>query len=224
MSLGTLGLVNGTGLASNYTLVGGTRLASITPATLTIAAGSASKVYDGDTLADVTLDSFTGLVGSETVTAAGPVAGTFNSKNVAEATLVTLGSVTLADGSNGGLASNYSFANGQTLAGTITAKALTATANASDKVYDGNTTAIATLTNLTGLLGSETLGATGTATFNSKDVADANLVTINSTTLTDGANGGLASNYSLAGGQVATAHITPKALTVVGADGVGQGL
>ena len=41
----------------------------------------------------------------------------------------------------------------------------------------------------------------------------ANQVTVNSTALADGANGGLASNYSLAAGQTAAAHITPKALT-----------
>jgi hypothetical protein len=69
---------------------------------------------------------------------------------------------------------------------------------------------------LSGLIGAETVGVMGSATFNSKDVAAANLVTVNSVTLTDGAGGGLAGNYSLAGGQTAAAHITAKELTVAG--------
>ena len=55
--------------------------------------------------------------------------------------------------------------------------------------------------------------ATGTATFNSKDVLTANLVTANSNVLADGTNGGLASNYSLATGQTVAASISPLALT-----------
>src|SRR6185369_16839776 len=70
-----------------------------------------------------------------------------------------------------------------------------------------------TLSGLTGFVGNETLGVTGSGTFNSKDVSTANLVTVNSASLSNGANGGLASNYSLTSGQTATAHITAKALT-----------
>ena len=51
------------------------------------------------------------------------------------------------------------------------------------------------------------------ATFNSKDVLTANLVTANSNLLADGLNGGLASNYSLVTGQTVAANITPAALT-----------
>ena len=55
--------------------------------------------------------------------------------------------------------------------------------------------------------------ATGGATFNTKNVATANLVTVNSTALADGINGGVASNYSLATGQTIASTITAKALT-----------
>jgi len=58
------------------------------------------------------------------------------------------------------------------------------------------------------------VSATGLATFNSKDVRDAKLVTVNSTTLVDDANGkGLASNYSLPTSVTASGSITKKALT-----------
>jgi hypothetical protein len=128
---------------------------------------------------------------------------------------VTINSSTLVDGTNDGLASNYSLATGQTVAAAITAKALTATAVAANKVYDGNATATSTLT-LSGLIGTETLTTSGVgSTFNDKDVADATTVTVTASTLLDGTNGGLASNYSLATGQTVAAAITAKALTVI---------
>jgi hypothetical protein len=65
-----------------------------------------------------------------------------------------------------------------------------------------------------GLVGTETITATGTANFNSKNVVTANLVTVDGVTLSDGTNGGLASNYSLAPGQTTAALITPAPLTV----------
>jgi hypothetical protein len=83
-------------------------------------------------------------------------------------------------------------------------------------VYDGSSAASVTLGGITGLVGNETLGVNTTASFNSKDVVSANLVTVDSAALSDGANGGLASNYSLASGETAVAHISPKPLAVTG--------
>jgi filamentous hemagglutinin family protein len=205
------------GLASNYSIVaGGTAVANITAKALTYSTAAANKEYDGSVGATATISGLTGLVGAETVSVAGNAA-TFNSKDVLVANLVTVNSATLADGSNGGLASNYSVAAGGTAAANITAKALTYSTAAANKTYDGNTTATATLSGLTGLAGTETVNANGTATFNSKDVATANLVTVNSATLADGSNGGLASNYSIAAGGTAAANITARDLTVTAA-------
>ena len=78
---------------------------------------------------------------------------------------------------------------------------------APNKAYDGTTTATPTLTVTSGLLNTETVTATGAATFNTKDVVTANLVTVNSTTLADGTNGGLARNYTLGTGQTVAAFI-----------------
>jgi hypothetical protein len=74
------------------------------------------------------------------------------------------------------------------------------------------------LSNLTGLVGNETLVATGIGTFNSKDVATANIVTVNTAALTNGTNGGLASNYTIAAGGTAAARITPASLTITAND------
>ena len=41
-------------------------------------------------------------------------------------------------------------------------------------------------------------------------------VTVNSITLSNGSNGGLASNYTISAGQTTTANITGKSLTVSG--------
>ena len=213
VTVNSTALANGLngGLASNYSLAAGQNVAdTITAKALSASVTAPSKVYDGNTTAAPTL-SITADGRHETVTASGTA--TFNSKDVLTANLVTVNSAALANGLNGGLASNYSLAAGQTVADTITAKALSASVTAPSKVYDGNTTAAPTLSITAGLVGTETVVATGTATFNSKNVLTANLVTVNSSALANGLNGGLASNYSLASGQSVADSITPKALT-----------
>jgi hypothetical protein len=139
----------------------------------------------------------TDLVGTETLTASGT--GSYNSKDVGSAIGITVSSATLANGTNGGLASNYSLGAGQTAAGSITAKELSATVAAASKVYDGTTTAAPVLTIVSGLVGSELVGVTATGTYNSKYVASATTINIDSNTLSDGsgASRGLASNYRL---------------------------
>jgi len=135
--------------------------------------------------------------------------GTFNTKDVLTANRVIVNSTALTDGLNGGLASNYSLGTGQTVAAFITPVALTATVAAPNKVYNGDTATPATLTITSGLVNTETVTAMGSGTFNTKDVLTANRVIVNSTALTDGLNGGLASNYSLGTGQTVAAFITP---------------
>ncbi|NBT47945.1 MAG: hypothetical protein EBT07_09035, partial [Actinobacteria bacterium] len=201
--------------AGNYTLnTQPTLSGTITAKALTMTGSSAaSKVYDGNTTASVTLGTLSGEVVGETL-GTSTVVGTFNSKDVLAANTVTA-VYTLVDGANGELASNYSLAN-DSLASTITAKALTMTGStAATKVYDGNRTASVTLGALSGEVVGETLGtSTAVGTFNSKDVLAANTVTA-VYTLTDGLNGELASNYSLANDSLAST-ITAKALTMTG--------
>ena len=194
----------------NYTITDqGSTTANITAKTLTATASASNKVYDGNTTAAATL-TFTGLVGSETLGQS--VGATFADQNVDTGIVVTVNSITLSDGDNGGLADNYTISTGQITTANITAKTLTATASASNKVYDGNTTAAATLT-FTGLVGSETLGQSVGATFADQNVDTGIVVTVNSITLSDGDNGGLADNYTISTGQITTANITAKTLT-----------
>ena len=210
-------LNNGTGLASNYSLGGGEMAsATILPKILTAKASAGNKVYDGTASATPTLEmTASGLVGTETLVI-NNIVGTYNSKNVSDANVVTVNSLQLANGNNGGLASNYSLPPGETASGVITAKALTATLMANNKVYDGTTSALVALSiDPSGLIGTEIVTATGMGAFNTKNVASANRVTVNQALLLDGSNGGLASNYSLGAGEsgfTANANITAKAL------------
>jgi hypothetical protein len=168
------------------------------------------KVYDASTTAVLTGTAAISALGSDVVTVGGTGVGSFTDKNVGTAKAVAVSGYTLS----GTDAGNYALIQPTGVTANITPKALGySTVTAADKTYDGNTTAVASLSGLTGLIGSETVTVSSTgATFNSKDVASANLVTVNSITLADGANGGLASNYSIASGGTATASITAKAL------------
>jgi hypothetical protein len=203
------------GLASNYSLMTGqTTLANITSKSLTVSGLSASdKVYDGTTDAgtiDMTGLNLSGLVVGDAVDVT--TTGTFDTKNAGVDKTITLTSI-----NSGADVGNYTIAGQATYSlASITTKALSAVANAANKVYDVMTTASATLS-LSGMVGAETLTTSSVgSTFNDKNVANDKTVTINSANLGNGANGGLATNYSLATGQTALANITQKSLTVSG--------
>ena len=176
---------------------------------------ASNKVYDGNTTANVTGGSITGLVTGETLAVAS--GGVFSDQNAANGKTVTVSS-TLGNGSGGGLASNYTLANATTTAN-ITPKALTVTgATAGNKIYDGS--ASATISGGTlggGFVGSETvtLGALSGA-FGNQNAGDGKAVTVTGATLSNGSNGGLASNYTVSPVTGLTANITQKALTVSG--------
>ena len=145
--------ITGSG-SSNYTLTDhATASHSITAKALSATVSAANKVYDGATTATGTL-SLSGLIGSETLNTS--VASSFDTKDVGTGKTVTVDTVTLSDGTNGGLASNYSLAAGQTTTANVTEGIKGATVSAANKVYDGATTATGTLS-LSGLIGSETL-------------------------------------------------------------------
>ena len=197
---------------SNYSVTDqSSTTANITAKSLTVSGITASsKTYDGSVTAtmDGTSAVYSGLVSGDTFT--GSYSGVFANANVG-----TGKTVTITSSYSGADVSNYSVTNQSSTTADISAKALTATASASNKTYDGGTTASTTLT-FTGLVGSETLGQTVGSTFDNKNVGSNKTVTVNSITLADGTNGGLAANYSISAGQTTTANITAKSLTVSG--------
>jgi hypothetical protein len=212
----TYNLADGTngGLAINYSLAAGSASGTITAKSLTIGAPSiASKVYDGTTTAGaVTVGSLSGLVGSETLMVSGAAAN-YSSANVGSYTSTVI-TYTLGDGTNGGLASNYSLANGSAT-GAITAKPLSiTTATIADKVYNASATSgTVTPGTLTGFVGTETVTvASATGTYADANAGTGKTATI-TYTLANGANGGLATNYSLAS-TTATGNINKANQTI----------
>jgi hypothetical protein len=162
-----------------------------------------------------------GLVGTETVTATGTAS--YNSQNVSTANLVTVNTTSLANGNNGGLATNYSLAAGQTAASSITPKTITPTISNTNvtKVYDGSTTApsgFAPTYTWSGLVTGDnaaTLSNTSSS-YNSSNVSTANRLTVNGLAITGitGSAGSLTSDYVLdATSKGVAASITPKTLT-----------
>jgi len=204
-NVGTYGLsivINKDGyrVGTNYT--NGTL--SITPKALTISGlSSANKIYDGTTTAIVngtaalqsteTAGSGTTSDGKaytgDTVSLTGTVNGTFNDKDVADATTVTFSGLSLT----GADAGNYTLTPHSTASQRISAKALTIITTVDDKTYDGTTNATIHARTLNGLIGEETLRVTATGTFNSANAGSRTVVANYS--LTDGT--GLASNYLL---------------------------
>ncbi|NBT49401.1 MAG: hypothetical protein EBT07_16585, partial [Actinobacteria bacterium] len=204
-------------LASNYSLANDNLASTITAKGLLISAPSiGSKAYDGlATAGSLTLGTLSGFVGSETVTASGAAAD-YSSANVGSYNSAV--TYNLADGLNGGLASNYSLAAGSAT-GVITAKALTISvatpSTVTSKVYNGTQNAAVTVGALDGEVAGETLGATTViGTFADKNIGTKNVAAVY--TLVDGANGELASNYSLAA-ETLTGTITAKDLSVFSA-------
>ncbi len=203
-------VVSGTG-ASNYQVTTPTGLtANITPKTLTVSGLVANdKTYDGTT--DVTIGnwgSVTTGVGTETLTLNHGTAS-FADQNRANGIVVTASGYDLADGSNGGLASNYQLSStSATTTANIAARTVTLTAG---KTYDGTTdlTGYVTLGNL---VSGETLDYSG-ALASSSHVSTANKY-VSAITLIDGAGGGLAGNYQLPTLNNANAPVTINAATL----------
>ncbi len=200
--------------AGNYSLLAQPSglAANITPKALTITGVTAgNKIYDGNTSATLAGGTLTGIVGSDVVQI-GAGTGTFATANVANGITVTASGYTLT----GAAAGNYSLsAQPSGITANITPKALTITGvTASNKIYDGTTSATLAGGNLVGIVGSDTviIGA-GSGTFASANVGNGITVTATGYTLT----GAAAGNYSLSAQPTGLlANITPKSLTLTG--------
>ncbi len=208
---------NGSALASNYTLTGGTDFVDITPATLTVAGTTAAgKVYDGTTVAALTGATLSGVIGADAVTLGNDTTGTFASKNVGSGIAVTT-AMTIG----GADAGNYTLTQPTGLMAGITPYVLDL---AGTRVYDGTTNAAASLFGTAGVLtgaGTETLTLSGAGTLSSKDVnAAQSFASLSGFTLT-GNGSTLASNYTLVGG-TDSVDITPASLAVTGTTAAGK--
>ena len=101
------GYSNGLGYVLAYT--SGTL--TIDPRSVAVIGLSGSRAYDGSAnVAASVFTTFSGLIGTETLTLTGT--GTVADKNVGDNKTVTLGTLALGNGNNGGLASNYTLTGG----------------------------------------------------------------------------------------------------------------
>ena len=201
--------------------------ATVTPATLgaTLANSGVTKVYDGGTGAPsgfVPAWNVTGLVAGDTAAAIASTGAAYDSKDVTSATHVGVGGMSLSavSGGNASLASDYVLASTlQTVAATITPRSVSVSGLAvADKTYDGTTGATVTdWGHVTTGVGSETLqlSAAGVA-FGDANAGSGKTVTASGYGLSNGSNGGVASNYALANTTTSTtADIAKATLDVV---------
>jgi hypothetical protein len=214
---------------------------TVSPKALTMSGLSvpATKVYNGTTGATVSgtptlqaSEAFgTGSASDgkpytgDSVSISGTATGTYNSKDVASATSVTFGGLSLT----GAQATNYALTMQSAASATITAKALTMSGLSvpASRIYDATTTA--TVSGTPALQTAETAGTGTTAdgkpysgdtvsiigaasgTYNSKDVATASSVSFSGLALGSAQSG----DYTLTIESAASATITPKALRTV---------
>lgn len=179
-----------------------------------------SKIYDGNTSVTLTgSPAYNGLVNGEVFTTVlGTVTWAYPDANFGT------GKVLVRTGTYLPPSGNYTVTQPTGLTADITKKALSVSApSIASKVYDGNAvTGTVTPGTITGFVGTETVTATATGTFDAPNATDAgtNKPATIIYTLVNGTNGGLAINYSLANGTGtgnitrATAIISPNSISV----------
>ncbi len=207
LTLGSLALGDGSngGIASNYTLSGGTATVSITTAPLTLSTSNVSRVYNGDLTA-----AGTAVVSSGTLFSGDSLSGgsfAFTDKNVGSGNkTVTTSGVTVTDGNSG---SNYTVSYAANNASTISPYVVSLNGT---RVYDGSANILASVLGTGALVGTETLSLSGAGTVANKNIGVGKTLTLGSLALGDGSNGGLAANYTLTGGtdsvSITTAPLT----------------
>jgi hypothetical protein len=201
------GALSGTD-ASNYSLKAGpwTATADITPKSITGSFTADNKVYDGTTAATISGRSLQGAIGGDAVSLSGGNA-TFANKDVGTAKTVT----GTGFGLSGTDAANYTLGSVSNTTASITAKSLTGSFTAADKVYDGNDSATVTGRSLPGAVAGDAVSLDGgTAKFSNKNVGTDKPVTLTGASLV-GADKG---NYTLGSVSNAEADITARDLTV----------
>ncbi len=165
-----------------------------------------NKSYDGNTSATIATRTLTGVIEGDDVSYSGGTA-TFDNKNVGVGKIVTGTGLSLS----GTDAGNYTVNDTATTTADITTATspLTVTANGVNKIYDGNTNATVILT--TDAVEGDEVTASGSATFDTKDVGVGKIVSVTGIVLT-GADAG---NYTLSNTSASTtADITARSLTV----------
>jgi uncharacterized protein YfiM (DUF2279 family) len=152
----------------------------ISPAALTITAAANTKIYDSTTSAAAT-PTATGLQGTDSVTG---LAETYDTKNAGTVKTLSVSAYTVNDGNNG---NNYIASTVANSAGVISQAALTITATANTKIYDGTTGASATPI-VSGLQGSDSVSGLAES-YDTKNAGTGKTLSVSAYTVNDGNNG-----------------------------------
>ena len=222
------------GLTANYqlpTLNLANAPVTITTKALTMSGlTSANKVYDGTTSATVSggpgslqgnISAGTGTdsdgkpyENTSSVSLTGTAVGTFNDKDVADATTVSFSGVSLT----GTEATNYTLTAHADAAHTITPKPITISGiTAGDKVYDKNDVASLDYTGIdwvatVGMISGDDLSVSATGNFPDKHVADNKAVTISAHSVSGADSGNYNVTHQTNGG---TANIVPRPVKLI---------
>jgi len=196
--------------AANYTLASvATTTADITAKDIAGNFTADSKVYDGNTTANILTRTLTGVLAGDVadVTLTGGTA-IFANANVGTAKTVSATGLTLA----GTKAVNYNLTGVATTTANITAKNIAGAFTADNKAYDGNTTATILTRTLTGVLAADVADVTltgGTASFADANIGTGKTVTSAGMVLA----GSKSANYNLTGVTTTTANIGVRNIT-----------
>ena len=201
---------------TNYcftSLSSGTLTMTVTPKSVAVTGLTATpKDYDGSTAVALSGGELSGVLTGDTVTADCPTAGTAASAEAGTHS-VSFTAVTLT----GADMDNYTIGSQPSVSVVISPKALTFTAAAADKPYDGNTVGTVSGVTFSGLATGETLASgvdyTASAVFDSAEIGENIPVTVTVALLSTVKT----ANYTLSASTADTqADITKKPLSITG--------
>jgi filamentous hemagglutinin family protein len=182
---------------------------TINPASLTVVGSTASKVYDGTTVAPLSSGALVGVIGGDTVTLT--QAGNFASKNVGTGIAVSA-----SDSIGGASAEDYTLVEPTGVTGTIAPATLTVSGTTvGSKVYNGTTVATLTDGSLVGVVSGDSVTLNQSGIF-----ASANAGTGIAVVATDSLSGASADDYSIAEPTGLTGSILPSASPPGGPSGL----
>ena len=173
--------------------------ATISKADLTVTATQVSKTYDGTTNAtgSATVGELAGKNAGESVKTDATLAFTDKNAGTGNKT-VRASDLAIKDSDNADVTGNYNISYVDNATSTIEKADLTVSGTAAaGKTYDGNTSAAITVGTLSGFVGKETVSASASGTFDSKDPG-VRSATAKYTLADNAATGGQAANYQLA--------------------------
>ena len=197
-------VLSGGGASSNANVTTSSSGNTVSPKAVTITGMTANnKVYDATTSATLSgTAAYSGLVNGESFSVTGTPSASFATKTVGTAKSVTVSGYTAPS-------ANYTLSQ-PSLTADITVATLTITgATASNKTYDGATTATITGGSLSGVLGSDFVSLSLSGTFASASAA--NGISVTSTSSLSGTDSG---NYTLTQPSGLSANITSQTLTI----------